>query len=190
MAEKLIKSMLKKIDKSAPLSLISIHDEQSLEEILYAFSLIWSKDPKIMKSRKCIIGTDMLETCLNVGEIRYIVDPGYTKEKNFSSELAVEYKQLKPISKAKALKRASAVTNTYKDAKCFRLFTQKTFKSDLEEDEVAELMRSDLSIISLIFSKLKIREILSLEADVITSALELLGYIEALDEQPNPIRKT
>lgn len=174
--------MLKKLEKASPLLIISFHEEQTLEEILQSFNLIWSKDPKIMKSRKCILGTDILETCLNVGEIRYIVDPGFTLEKNFASELAVEYKKLNNISKSKATKRANAVTNTYKEAKCFRLYTQKSFKSDLEEIEDAELMRSDLSIISLIFSKLKIREILSLEADVITSALELLGYIEALDE--------
>jgi HrpA-like RNA helicase len=189
MTEKFIKSMLKKFDKASPLLIIHVHDEQSLEEILSSFSLIWSKDPKIMKTRKCILGNDMLETCLNVGEIRYIVDPGYTCEKIFSPELAVEYKKLAPGSKAKAVKRASAVTNTYKEAKCFRLYTQKSFKTDLEEIEDAELMRSDLSIISLIFSKLKIREILSLEAEVIISALELLGYIEALDEHVQPLTR-
>jgi pre-mRNA-splicing factor ATP-dependent RNA helicase DHX15/PRP43 len=62
------------------------------------------------------------------------------------------------ISKASAKQRAGRAGRT-RPGKCFRLYTEKSFKTKLLENTYPEIMRSDLSQVVLTLIKLGIEDI-------------------------------
>ena len=63
-----------------------------------------------------------------------------------------------PISKASAKQRAGRAGRT-KPGKCFRLYTEKSFKEELQESTYPEILRSDLANTVLTLKKLGLDDI-------------------------------
>jgi pre-mRNA-splicing factor ATP-dependent RNA helicase DHX15/PRP43 len=103
-----------------------------------------------------VISTNIAETSLTIDGIVYVVDPGFSKQKVYNPRIRVESLLVSPISKASAQQRAGRAGRT-RPGKCFRLYTEKDFMKELEEQTHPEILRSNLSSTVLELMKLGIK---------------------------------
>ena len=94
--------------------------------------------------RKVVVSTNIAETSLTIDGIVYVVDPGFSKQKVYNPRIRVESLLVSPISKASAQQRAGRAGRT-RPGKCFRLYTEKDFMNELEEQTHPEILRSNLA---------------------------------------------
>lgn len=94
--------------------------------------------------RKVVVSTNIAETSLTIDGIVYVVDPGFAKQKVYNPRIRVESLLVSPISKASAQQRAGRAGRT-RPGKCFRLYTEKDFMNELEEQTYPEILRSNLA---------------------------------------------
>jgi len=106
--------------------------------------------------RKIIVSTNIAETSLTIDGIVYVVDPGFSKQKVYNPRIRVESLLVSPISKASAQQRAGRAGRT-KPGKCFRVYTEKDFMKELEDQTHPEILRSNLANTVLGLVKLGIK---------------------------------
>ncbi|KAF8645372.1 hypothetical protein AX16_007875 [Volvariella volvacea WC 439] len=137
--------------------------------------------------RKVVVSTNIAETSLTIDGIVYVVDPGFSKQKVYNPRIRVESLLVSPISKASAQQRAGRAGRT-RPGKCFRLYTEKDFMSELEEQTHPEILRSNLANTVLELVKLGIKDLVRFDyvdapaPETLMRALELLNYLAALDD--------
>ncbi|KAF9476307.1 P-loop containing nucleoside triphosphate hydrolase protein [Pholiota conissans] len=140
--------------------------------------------------RKVVVSTNIAETSLTIDGIVYVVDPGFSKQKVYNPRIRVESLLVSPISKASAQQRAGRAGRT-RPGKCFRLYTEKDFMTELEEQTHPEILRSNLSNTVLELMKLGIKDLVTFDyvdapaPETLMRALELLNYLAALDDDGN-----
>eukprot|EP00735_Rhodelphis_limneticus_P007367 TRINITY_DN1989_c0_g1::TRINITY_DN1989_c0_g1_i1::g.23066::m.23066 TRINITY_DN1989_c0_g1::TRINITY_DN1989_c0_g1_i1::g.23066 ORF type:complete len:712 (-),score=212.89,sp/Q9LZQ9/DEAH2_ARATH/72.75/0.0,OB_NTP_bind/PF07717.11/4.5e-29,HA2/PF04408.18/3.6e-27,Helicase_C/PF00271.26/1e-10,DEAD/PF00270.24/4.6e-07,AAA_22/PF13401.1/0.0004,SRP54/PF00448.17/0.0011,ABC_tran/PF00005.22/0.084,ABC_tran/PF00005.22/41,Flavi_DEAD/PF07652.9/0.0072,ResIII/PF04851.10/14,ResIII/PF04851.10/1.3,AAA_23/PF13476.1/0.047,PhoH/PF0 len=140
--------------------------------------------------RKIVVSTNIAETSLTIDGIVYVIDPGFAKQKVYNPRIRVESLLVSPISKASAHQRAGRAGRT-RPGKCFRLYTEKSFKKDLQEQTYPEILRSNLSTVVLTLKKLGIDDLVHFDfmdppaPETLMRALELLNYLGALDDEGN-----
>ena len=121
---------------------------------------------------------------------RYVIDPGFAKQKVYNPRIRVESLLVSPISQASAHQRAGRAGRT-QPGKCFRLYTEGSFKKDLQEQTYPEMLRSNLSTVVLQLKKLGIDDLVHFDfmdppaPETLMRALELLNYLGALDDDGN-----
>ena len=114
------------------------------------------RNPDGPAGRKVIVSTNIAETSLTIDGIVYVVDPGFSKQKVYNPRIRVESLLVSPISKASAQQRAGRAGRT-KPGKCFRLYTEKDFMKELEDQTHPEILRSNLANTVLELVKLGIK---------------------------------
>lgn len=140
--------------------------------------------------RKVVVSTNIAETSLTIDGIVYVVDPGFFKQKVYNPRIRVESLLVSPISKASAQQRAGRAGRT-RPGKCFRLYTEKDFVKELEEQTYPEILRSNLANTVLELVKLGVKDLVHFDymdapaPETIMRALELLNYLAALDDDGN-----
>ena len=138
--------------------------------------------------RKIVISTNIAETSLTIDGIVYVIDPGFAKQKVYNPRIRVESLLVSPISRASAHQRAGRAGRT-QPGKCFRLYTEASFKKDLQEQTYPEILRSNLSNTVLQLKKLGIDDLVHFDfmdppaPETLMRALELLNYLGALDDE-------
>lgn len=108
--------------------------------------------------RKVVVSTNIAETSLTIDGVVYVIDPGFSKQKVYNPRIRVESLLVSPISRASAQQRAGRAGRT-KPGKCFRLYTQKAFDSDMQEQTYPEILRSNLGMVVLQLKKLGIHDL-------------------------------
>ncbi|RDA89848.1 hypothetical protein CP533_6297 [Ophiocordyceps camponoti-saundersi (nom. inval.)] len=93
-------------------------------------------------TRKVVLATNIAETSITVPGVRYVVDCGKAKVKRYRPRLGMESLLPQVISKSSALQRAGRAGREG-PGKCFRLYTENTFKS-FQEAELPEILRNDI----------------------------------------------
>lgn len=152
----------------------------STEQQMYVF------EPAPEETRKVIFATNIAEASVTIDGIVYVVDSGFVKLRAFNPLTGIEALTATAISKASATQRAGRAGRT-KPGKCFRLYTEETYRS-LEESSIPEIQRSNLAPVILQLKALGIDNIVSFDfitsppAELMTRALELLYSLGALDE--------
>ncbi|KAI9059376.1 pre-mRNA-splicing factor ATP-dependent RNA helicase PRP43 [Trametes sanguinea] len=137
--------------------------------------------------RKVVVSTNIAETSLTIDGIVYVVDPGFSKQKIYNPRVRIEYLFVMPISKASAQQRAGRAGRT-RPGKCFRLYTEKDFATELEEQTYPEILRTNLASTVLELAKLGIDDLVHFDyldppaPETLMRALELLNYLAALDD--------
>ena len=106
--------------------------------------------------RKVVVSTNIAETSLTIDGIVYVVDPGFSKQKVYNPRIRVESLLISPISKASAQQRAGRAGRT-RPGKCFRLYTERYFVRELEDQTHPEILRGDLSTTVLQLLKLGVK---------------------------------
>ena len=107
---------------------------------------------------KIVISTNIAETSLTIDGIVYVIDPGFAKQKVYNPRIRVESLLVSPISRASAHQRAGRAGRT-RPGKCFRLYTEGSFKKDLQEQTYPEILRSNLGSVVLQLKKLGIDDL-------------------------------
>uniref|UniRef100_A0A915MWC7 RNA helicase n=1 Tax=Meloidogyne javanica TaxID=6303 RepID=A0A915MWC7_MELJA len=138
-------------------------------------------------SRKCVVSTNIAETSLTIDGVVFVIDPGFSKQKVYNPRIRVESLLVCPISKASAMQRAGRAGRT-KPGKCFRLYTEKAYKTDMQEQTYPEILRSNLASVVLQLKKLGIDDLVHFDfmdppaPETLMRALELLNYLVAIDD--------
>ena len=144
--------------------------------------------PGKLPGRKIVVSTNIAETSLTIDGIVYVIDPGFSKQKVFNPRIRVESLLVSPISRASAQQRAGRAGRT-QPGKCFRLYTEQSFKKDLQEQTYPEILRSNLGSVVLQLKKLGIDDLVHFDfmdppaPETLMRALELLNYLGALDDE-------
>lgn len=99
--------------------------------------------PAPPRTRKIILSTNIAETSVTVSGVRYVVDCGKAKVKQFRTRLGLDSLLVKPISKSAAIQRKGRAGREAA-GQCFRLYTESDYLS-LDETNTPEILRCDLS---------------------------------------------
>ena len=137
--------------------------------------------------RKVIVSTNIAETSLTIDGIVYVVDPGFSKQRTYNPRIRVESLLVSPIAKSSAHQRAGRAGRT-RPGKCFRLYTEKDFMRELEEQTHPEILRCNLASTVLELVKAGIKDLVRFDwvdepaPETLMRALELLHFLSALDD--------
>ncbi|KAG1707486.1 Pre-mRNA-splicing factor ATP-dependent RNA helicase DHX15 [Nymphon striatum] len=137
--------------------------------------------------RKVVVSTNIAETSLTIDGVVFVIDPGFSKQKVYNPRIRVESLLVSPISKASAQQRAGRAGRT-RPGKCFRLYTEKAYKNEMQENTYPEILRSNLGSVVLNLKKLGIDDLVHFDfmdppaPETLMRALELLNYLGALDD--------
>lgn len=140
--------------------------------------------------RKVVISTNIAETSLTIDGVVFVIDPGFAKQKVYNPRIRVESLLVSPISKASAQQRAGRAGRT-RPGKCFRLYTEKAYKEEMQDNTYPEILRSNLGTVVLQLKKLGIDDLVHFDfmdppaPETLMRALELLNYLAALDDDGN-----
>lgn len=139
-------------------------------------------------SRKVIIGTNIAETSVTIDGIYYVVDPGFVKQKVYNPKTGMDALVVSPVSKAQAEQRKGRAGRTG-PGKCYRLYTQNAFETEMLDSPIPELQRTNLASTVLTMKALGIEDLLHFdfmdkpaEAQLV-SAMHTLYTLGALDEE-------
>jgi len=109
--------------------------------------------------RKVVFATNIAETSVTVNGIRYVVDPGFVKEKSYDVVRGMEALQVVSISQNAAMQRAGRAGRTG-PGKCFRLFTKASYDAAAPET-TPEIARSNLTQVVLLLKALGVHDVLA-----------------------------
>merc|ERR1711990_376017 len=140
--------------------------------------------------RKVVVSTNIAETSLTIDGVVFVIDPGFAKQKVYNPRIRVESLLVSPISKASAQQRAGSAGRT-REGKTFRLYTEKAYKNEMQDNTYPEILRSNLGSVVLQLKKLGIDDLVHFDfmdppaPETLMRALELLNYLAALDDDGN-----
>jgi len=145
-------------------------------------------EPAPLGSRKCVIATNIAEASLTIDGIYYVVDPGFSKQKAYNPQTKMDSLIVTPISQASARQRAGRAGRTG-PGKCYRLFTEHSFISEMLPNPIPEIQRTNLGNVVLQLKAMGINDLLGFDfmdpppAQTLVAALELLYTLGALDDE-------
>ena len=145
-------------------------------------------EPAPPGARKCIVATNIAEASLTIDGIYYVVDPGFSKQKAFNPKLGMDSLIVTPVSQASAKQRAGRAGRTG-PGKCFRLYTEQAFKTEMLPTNVPEIQRTNLGNVVLQLKAMGINDLLGFDfmdpppVATMVGALESLHALGALDEE-------
>ncbi len=140
--------------------------------------------------RKCIIATNIAETSLTLDGVKYVIDTGLCKLKVYNPKICMDALRVTPISQANANQRGGRAGRTGPGV-CFRLYTDHAFRSDMWENNIPEIQRTNLSNVVLLLKSLKIDNLLEFDfmdpppQDTILNSMYQLWMLGALDDKGN-----
>ena len=145
-------------------------------------------EPAPEGSRKCIIATNIAEASLTIDGIFYVVDPGFCKQKVFNAKLSMDSLVVCPISVASAKQRAGRAGRTG-PGKCYRLYTEAAFATEMMASSVPEIQRTNLGNVVLQLKAMGINDLLGFDfmdpppVQTLVGAMESLFAQGALDDE-------
>ena len=125
---------------------MSGEDVESPLHVLPLYSLLPTKEQsRVFKeapegSRICVLATNVAETSLTIPGIRYVVDCGRSKERNYDKTTGVQSFDIGWVSKASAAQRAGRSGRTG-PGHCYRLYSSAVYERDFPEFAEPEILR-------------------------------------------------
>lgn len=145
-------------------------------------------EPAPPGSRKVVIATNIAETSITIDQIFYVIDPGFVKQNAYDPKLGMDSLVVTPISQAQAKQRAGRAGRTG-PGKCFRLYTEAAFQSEMLPTSIPEIQRQNLSHTILMLKAMGINDLLHFDfmdpppTNTMLTALEELYALSALDDE-------
>ena len=99
--------------------------------------------PAPPKTRKIIISTNIAETSVTLSGVRFVIDCGKAKIKQFRTRIGLDSLLVKPISKSAATQRKGRAGREA-PGKCYRLYTEPDYYT-MQKSNTPEILRCDLS---------------------------------------------
>eukprot|EP00798_Chlamydomonas_sp_ICE-L_P016225 gene16226-22390_t len=162
-------------DEKLKLMVVPIYSSLPPEQQMKVF------DPAPKGYRKCILATNIAETSLTIGGVRYVIDTGFVKTRGYNAKMGAESLQVVPVSKAQARQRSREAPG-----RAYRLYMERSF-DDLEATTLPEIMRSNLGVVVLQLKAMGVEDVLGFDfmdpppRAAIIRSLELLFALGALD---------
>jgi ATP-dependent RNA helicase DHR2 len=179
--EKLVNDYAEGMDKEVPnllvLPLFAALPQHAQQRIF---------EPTPARTRKVILATNIAETSVTVPGVRYVIDCGKSKTKQFRSRLGLESLLVKPISKSAAIQRKGRAGREA-PGQCYRLYTESGY-NEMEERTTPEILRCDLSQAILTMKARGVNDVLNFPfldrppRDALEKALLHLLHLQALTE--------
>ncbi|RMZ75891.1 hypothetical protein DV738_g5205, partial [Chaetothyriales sp. CBS 135597] len=145
-------------------------------------------EPAPPGSRKVVIATNIAETSITIDQIYYVIDPGFVKQNAYDPKLGMDSLIVTPISQAQAKQRAGRAGRTG-PGKCFRLYTEAAYQSEMLPTTIPEIQRQNLSTTILMLKAMGINDLLHFDfmdpppTNTMLTALEELYALSALDDE-------
>ncbi|EJT81486.1 hypothetical protein GGTG_01464 [Gaeumannomyces tritici R3-111a-1] len=136
--------------------------------------------------RKVVLATNIAETSVTVPGVRYVVDTGKSKTKQYRPRLGLESLLIGPISQSSAIQRAGRAGREG-PGKCYRLYTEDVYK-ELREADPPEILRNDVQDAVLIMKARGVEDLLLFplmdtpKMAYMEKALTQLHILSALDD--------
>ncbi|XP_061816929.1 ATP-dependent RNA helicase DHX15-like isoform X4 [Nerophis lumbriciformis] len=149
-----------------------------------------AKKPNGAVGRKVVVSTNIAETSLTIDGVVFVIDPGFAKQKVYNPRIRVESLLVSAISKASAKQRAGRAGRT-RPGKCFRLYTEKTYRTEMQDNTYPEILMSNLGSVVLQLKKLGVDDLVHFDfmdppaPETLMRALELLNYLAAINDDGN-----
>lgn len=179
-AQKLIEEYAATLASNVPkIKAVPLYGQQSIEAQREAF-----KPVKERFTRKIVLATNIAETSVTVPGVRYVIDGGKAKVKQFRPRLGMESLLAKPISKSSAIQRTGRAGREG-PGKCYRMYTESSFQN-LQESDLPEILRNDVLGAVLTMKARGIHDVLAFplmdapETEAIERALVHLHFLGAL----------
>ncbi|KAK0726344.1 ATP-dependent RNA helicase DHX8 [Apiosordaria backusii] len=145
-------------------------------------------EPAPPGSRKVVIATNIAETSITIDHIYYVIDPGFVKQNAYDPKLGMDSLIVTPISQAQANQRAGRAGRTG-PGKCFRLYTEAAYQSEMLPTTIPEIQRQNLSNTILMLKAMGINDLIRFDfmdpppVNTMLTALEELYALGALDDE-------
>ncbi|KAK6623572.1 hypothetical protein RUM43_009424 [Polyplax serrata] len=179
-----VKSIMKDLENVAPpLRVLPLYSSLPSTQLAEAFR------PTPHGFRKIVISTNVAETSVTIPGIKYVIDSGKVKTRNFNPTTGLDVLQVRPISQAQAWQRTGRAGRD-SSGFCYRVFTQDEFEK-FEKNSQPEIQRCNLASVSLQLLTLGIN-ILNFDfmdkppKESLKSALVELKMLGAIDSTENP----
>lgn len=108
--------------------------------------------------RLVVVATNVAETSLTIPGIKYVVDTGREKVKNYDSSNGMETYEVKWISKASAAQRAGRAGRTAA-GHCYRLYSSAAFSNEFPEFSPAEVEKVPVHGVVLLLKSMQIKKV-------------------------------
>ncbi|CAA0264137.1 ATP-dependent RNA helicase DEAH13 [Arabidopsis thaliana] len=138
------------------------------------------------EERLVVVATNVAETSLTIPGIKYVVDTGRVKVKNYDSKTGMESYEVDWISQASASQRAGRAGRTG-PGHCYRLYSSAVFSNIFEESSLPEIMKVPVDGVVLLMKSMNIPKVENFpfptppEPSAIREAERCLKALEALD---------
>ncbi|KAG7593773.1 Helicase-associated domain [Arabidopsis thaliana x Arabidopsis arenosa] len=138
------------------------------------------------EERLVVVATNVAETSLTIPGIKYVVDTGRVKVKNYDSKTGMESYEVDWISQASASQRAGRAGRTG-PGHCYRLYSSAVFSNIFEESSPPEITKVPVDGVVLLMKSMNIPKVENFpfptppEPSAIREAERCLKALEALD---------
>ncbi|GFQ02480.1 probable ATP-dependent RNA helicase dhx37 [Phtheirospermum japonicum] len=138
--------------------------------------------------RLVVVATNVAETSLTIPGIKYVVDTGREKTKNYNSSNGMESYEIQWISKASAAQRAGRAGRTG-PGHCYRLYSSAVFSNLFSDFSSAEISKVPVDGVVLLMKSMHIDKVANFpfptppETKALIEAERCLKVLEALDEK-------
>lgn len=108
--------------------------------------------------RLVVVATNVAETSLTIPGIKYVVDTGRVKVKNYDSKTGMETYEVDWISQASASQRAGRAGRTG-PGHCYRLYSSAVFSNVFEESSPPEILKVPVDGVVLLMKSMNIPKV-------------------------------
>jgi HrpA-like RNA helicase len=135
--------------------------------------------------RKVIVATNIAETSVTIDGVRFVIDSGFIKQKEFNPNTGIEALLTKRHAKSGCDQRKGRAGRTASGT-CYRLYTEAEYKAR-DDYQTPEIARSNLDHVILVMKKIGIEDVRRFEfidrpkEEAIAKAIETLKMLGALD---------
>lgn len=138
--------------------------------------------------RLVVVATNVAETSLTIPGIKYVVDTGREKVKNYNPSNGIETYEIEWISKASAAQRAGRAGRTG-PGHCYRLYSSAAFSNTLSDFSLAEISKVPVDGVVLLMKSMHIDKVSNFpfptppDASALVEAESCLKTLSALDDK-------
>ncbi|CBI36896.3 unnamed protein product, partial [Vitis vinifera] len=138
--------------------------------------------------RLVVVATNVAETSLTIPGIKYVVDTGREKVKNYDHSNGMETYEVQWISKASAAQRAGRAGRTG-PGHCYRLYSSAVFNNILPDFSMAEILKVPVEGVILLMKSMDIDKVANFpfptppDAIALAEAERCLKALEALNSK-------
>ncbi|KAI4118155.1 MAG: hypothetical protein LQ345_001741 [Seirophora villosa] len=142
--------------------------------------------PTPPKTRKVILATNIAETSVTVSGVRFVIDCGKSKIKQFRTRIGLDSLLVKPISKSAAIQRKGRAGREA-PGECYRLYTEQDYLQ-LQPQNTPEILRCDLGQAVLTMKARGVTDVMGFpfldrpSREAMEKALMQLFQLKALDD--------